>query len=206
MTTKKAGITSLEEVAQKKMPVNIVTQPRGGASDASTQLVLDAYGMNAEMIKSWGGSVTPTSTNICSGQMQDGKAQIWINMVVAAHPVISELSVLTDLIFLPFPAPILNKMASYGYSKTFLPAKTFKGQDKDVPMPGWPTLLVARNDLPEEVAYLLTKSLVENKPELVKGHAALKNFNIDASAEFRDAGIPIHPGAVRYYKEKGMMK
>jgi uncharacterized protein len=206
MVTKKSGITSLEEVARKKMPVRIVSQPRGGASEASMRLLLEAYGMTYDTIKSWGGSVTPTSTGVCQAQMTEGKADVWINMVVAGHPAISELAVSTDLIFLPISDEIIKKMEQYGYKKDFLPAKSFKGQDKDIPLLGWPTTVVAQKDLSPDLTYVLTKTIVENKPELVKGHAGLKDFDIQDAWKFTAYGAPLHPGAAKYYREKGMMK
>jgi hypothetical protein len=207
MVTKKSGVTSLEEVAKKKMPVRIVSQPQGGASEASMRLVLEAYGMTYEGIRSWGGSVTPTSTSVAQNQMTDGKADIWINMLVANHPMISELAVSTDIAFLPISDEIIKKLEAHGYKKAFLPAKSFRGQDKDVQLVGWPTTLVGHKDLPTEVAYVMTKTLLENKPELVKGHAALKDFAVEDAWKFQPYyGTPLHSGAEKYYREKGMMK
>jgi len=206
MATKRSGITSLEEVARKKLPVRIVTQPTGGASEASTRLVLEAYGMTYETIRSWGGAVTPTATGVVQAQMMDGKAEVWINMVVAGHPAISELAMSTDLVFLPMSDEIIKKLEPYGYKKTFLPAKSFKLQDKDIPLVGWPTILVADKDVKPEVAYILTKAIVENKPELVKGHSGLKDFIPEDAWKVSAYGISLHPGAEKYYRDKGMMK
>jgi hypothetical protein len=207
MATKRSGITSLEEVAKNKKPVRIVSQPRGGASEASMKLVLQAYGMTYEMIQSWGGSVTPTSTSVCQTQMADGKADIWINMLVAKHPMISELAISTDLLFIPMSNEITGKLEKFGYKKDILPAKSFRGQDNEVQLVGWPTTLVGHKDLPADLTYHLTKTLVENKPELVKGHAALHDFSIEDAWKFQSSyGTPLHPGAEKYYREKGMMK
>jgi TRAP transporter TAXI family solute receptor len=206
MATKRSGITSLEEVARKKMPVRIVTQPQGSASEASTRLVLEAYGMTYDQIKSWGGSVTPTATSVVQAQMADGKADVWINMVVAGHPAISELAISTELLFLPMSDQIIKKLEPYGYKKTFLPVKSFKGQDRDVPLIGWPTILAARKEVKPEVAYLLTKTIVENKSELVKGHAGFKDFNPEEAWKIQAFGLSLHPGAEKYYRDKKMIK
>ena len=206
MATKRSGVTSLEEVARKKMPVRIVTQPQGSGSEASTRLVLEAYGMTYDQIKSWGGSVTPTATSVVQAQMADGKADVWINMVVAGHPAISELAISTDLLFLPMSDQIIEKLEPYGYKKTFLPAKSFKGQERDVPLIGWPTILAARKDVSPEVAYILTKTIVENKPEMVKGHAGFRDFKPEEAWNIQAFGLSLHPGAEKYYRDKGMMK
>jgi TRAP transporter TAXI family solute receptor len=206
MATKRSGITSLEEVAKKKLPVKFVAQPMGSASEFSMRLILEAYGMTYEQIKSWGGQVTPTSTGVAQAQMVDGKADVWINMVTAGHPSISELAISTDLVFLPLSDEVIKKLTAYGYEKTFLPAKSFKGQDRDVPLVGWPTILLAHRDLKPEAAYLLTKTTVENKEKLVKAHAGFKDFNREDAWKLERYGIPLHPGAERYYRDKGMMK
>jgi len=206
MATKRSGITSLEEVAKKKLPVRFVAQPMGSASEFSMRLILEAYGMTYEQIKSWGGAVTPTSTGVAQAQMVDGKADVWINMVTAGHPSISELAISTDLVFLPLSDEVIKKLTAYGYEKTFLPAKSFKGQDRDVPLVGWPTILLAHRDLKPEAAYLLTKTIVENKEKLVKAHAGFKDFNPEDAWKLDRYGIPLHPGAERYYRDKGMTK
>jgi len=206
MATKRSGITSLEEVAKKKMPVRFVAQPVGSASEFSMRLILEAYGMTYDQIKSWGGSVTPTSTGVAQAQMVDGKADVWINVVTAGHPAVSELAISTELVFLPLSEDVIKKLTAYGYEKTFLPAKTFKGQERDVPLVGWPTILVAHKDLKPEVAYLLTKTIVENKEKLVKGHAGFKDFKPEDAWKLDRYGIPLHPGAQKYYRDKGMMK
>jgi len=206
MATKRSGITSLEEVARKKMPVKFVAQPMGSASEFSMRLILEGYGMPYDEIKSWGGSVTPTSTGVAQAQMVDGKADVWINVVTAGHPAISELAISTELVFLPLSEEVIKKLTAYGYEKTFLPAKTFKGQERDVPLVGWPTILVAHKDLKPEVAYLLTKTIVENKEKLVKGHAGFKDFNPADAWKLDRYGIPLHPGAEKYYRDKGVMK
>lgn len=206
MATKSSGINSLEEVAKKKMPVRIVAQPMGSASEFSMRLILEAYGMTYDGIKSWGGAVTPTSTGVAQAQMMDGKADIWINVITAGHPAISEVAISTDLVFLPLSDEVIKKLEPYGYNKTFLPAKSFKGQERDVPLVGWPTILVAHKDLKPEVAYLLTKTIVENKKELVKAHSGFKDFNPEEAWKFQAYGIPLHPGAAKYYRDKGMIK
>lgn len=206
MATKRSGITSLEEVARKKLPVRVVTQPRGSASEASTRLVLEAYGMTYEDIKSWGGSVTPTATGVVQAQMTDGKADVWINMVVAGHPAISELALSTELVFIPMSDEIIRKLEPLGYRKTFLQAKSFKGQDRIVPLVGWPTILAAHKDVKPELAYLLTQTIVENKSELIKGHAGFKDFTPEDAWKVQAFGIPLHPGAEKYYREKKMLK
>jgi TRAP-type uncharacterized transport system substrate-binding protein len=75
-----------------------------------------------------------------------------------------------------------------------------------VPLAGWSSVLLALKSLQPEVAYQLTKALVENKEQLVKGHAALKNFKTEKAWMFHPYNTPLHPGAEKYYRDKGMIK
>jgi len=206
IATKRSGITSLEEVAKKKIPARFVSQPVGSTAETSMPLLLEAYGMSSEAIKSWGGSITPTSTGVAQAQMTDGKADIWIQVVTAGHPAVSELALSTELNFLPASDEVIKKMMEYGFEKSILPAKVFKGQDKEVPYVGFPSILIGHKDLPSEVAYLLTKTIIENKEALKKAHAGFKNFIPEQAWRFDRYGIPLHPGAEKYYRDKGMMK
>jgi TRAP transporter TAXI family solute receptor len=206
IATKRSGIASLEDVAKKKLPVRFVSQPVGSTGEFSMRLLFEAYGMNYDALKSWGGSVTPTSTGVAQAQMVDGKADVWIQVVTAGHPAVSELALSTDLNFLPSEEHIIRKMTEYGYETTVLPAKVFKGQDKEVSYVGFPTILIAHKDLKPELAYLLTKIIFENKDALVKAHAGFKNFNPQEAWKLEKYGIPFHPGAEKYYRDKGMMK
>jgi TRAP transporter TAXI family solute receptor len=206
VATKRSGIASLEDVAKKMMPVRIVTQPVGSSGEVSLRLLLEAYGITYDDIKSWGGSVTPTSTGVASAQMIDGKADIWVQVIVAGHPAISELAMATDVVFLPYSKAIIDKLENYGYQEAVLPAKTFKGQDQAVPMVGYPTILIVQRDLNPELVYVLTKAIVENQQQLVKAHAGFKNFIPEDAWKMIRIGIPLHSGAEKYYREKGMMK
>ena len=206
VATKRSGITSLENVAKKMMPVRIVTQPVGSSGEVSLRLLLEAYGITYDDIKSWGGSVTPTSTGVASAQMIDGKADIWVQVIVAGHPAISELAMATDVVFLPYSKAIIDKRENYGYQEADLPAKTFKGQDQAVPMVGYPSILIVQRDLNPELVYVLTKAIVENQQQLVKAHAGFKNFIPEDAWKMIKIGIPLHSGVEKYYRDKGMMK
>ncbi len=83
-----------------------------------------------------------------------------------------------------------------------IPAGTYPGQENDVTTIAQPNFLAVREDLPEDVVYLITKTVYENLPFLQGIHAATKNMSLDRAI----AGLPmpLHPGALKYYKEQGI--
>jgi TRAP transporter TAXI family solute receptor len=93
-----------------------------------------------------------------------------------------------------------------GYTAATMPADTFKNQSKPVNTVGFPTVLITNTELPEPVAYAVTKTVVENKDALVRGHAGLVEFDPRTAWQPDKVGIPLHPGAERAYREKGWMR
>lgn len=84
-----------------------------------------------------------------------------------------------------------------------IPAGTYEGQSEDVPTLAITNILVTHSDVSDEVAYEMTKQLFENLDDMVAAHAAAKAI----SAENGPKGLPLplHPGAERYYTEKGLL-
>jgi TRAP-type uncharacterized transport system substrate-binding protein len=71
---------------------------------------------------------------------------------------------------------------------------------------GFPTVLITNTALPEPIAYTITKTLIESKEALVRGHAGLAAFDPTTAWKPENVGVPLHPGAERAYREKGWMK
>jgi len=65
-------------------------------------------------------------------------------------------------------------------------------------------VLIASTDVKDDVAYNIVKSLFENQSELAATHAKGKELSLKNAST--GVSIPFHPGAVKYYKEKGLMK
>ena len=63
--------------------------------------------------------------------------------------------------------------------------------------------LVTHSDVSDDLAYEMTKRLFENLPDMVAGHNAAKAISLDNATA--GAPAPLHPGAERFYKEKGLM-
>jgi len=92
-----------------------------------------------------------------------------------------------------------------GLMATVIPKTAYKGMKADVPAVGTVTCVITDKNLPDDVAYEIVKILYANWPELAK----VKKKAIEASKPenaLKGARIPVHPGAMRYYKEKGYVK
>lgn len=82
-----------------------------------------------------------------------------------------------------------------------MPAGMYEGVDEPVDTLGIPNVLVVNADMPDDLAYELTKLLFEKKDELVAVHAAAENLSVDFT--LGSTPVPLHPGAIRYFEEIG---
>jgi TRAP transporter TAXI family solute receptor len=101
------------------------------------------------------------------------------------------------------PATVVDKIGA-PYGKGVIPKGTYNGQTADVPTAIVRNYLVTRSGLSADTVYAMTKAMFEHLPELAAAHSAAKGIQLQHALE----GMPIalHPGAERYYKEKGLLK
>jgi TRAP transporter TAXI family solute receptor len=94
--------------------------------------------------------------------------------------------------------------AKYGnlYSKGVIPAKTYPGQDKDNKIAVVQNILVANAKMPDQVAYDIVKTLFEKRDEVALAHGEAKAIVLETQNN-ENTTIPWHPGAAKYFKEKG---
>ncbi|SHH87651.1 TAXI family TRAP transporter solute-binding subunit [Cognatishimia maritima] len=95
------------------------------------------------------------------------------------------------------------------YIPSGIPAGVYEGVDYDVKTPAVSAMLVVSSELDEELVYGITKALWNNNTRklLDNGHAKGKQITPDTALDGVEAlGVPLHPGAERYYREAGLLK
>lgn len=88
------------------------------------------------------------------------------------------------------------------WNRFVVKAGTYPGQKTDIQTISQPNFLAARTDISEETVYKMTKTIYENLPFLVGIHKATKAMSLDHA--INGLPVPLHPGAAKYYKEKGI--
>jgi hypothetical protein len=206
VATRKLGIGSVRDIRERKLPVRVYTQPVGALGEFAGRQLLRAAGLSYADIKAWGGSTQHVGYNIIIDAFKDGRADVLFAVVTPKHPSVSEIASSVDVEFLGLDADTARALLPLGYAPATMPPDTFKNQAKPVSTVGFPTVLITNKDLPEPIAYTVTKTIVENKDALVRGHAGLAEFDPRTAWQPDKVGIPLHPGAERAYREKGWMK
>jgi len=203
---KKTGIKNMEELVAKKHPVKIAIKAVGALGEMACKEVLDTFGVKYETIKTWGGSVTHTGAPQVTNLLRDGQADITIDHVGVGQAAISELAMTSNIHFIQLSDDTIKKLNAKGWNTVTMPANTWKGQTNNIKTLSSGVVLLASADLPDAVAYAITKKLCESKTELGAAYAAMKEFDPATAWTPLKNGAPLHPGAAKYYKEKGYMK
>jgi TRAP transporter TAXI family solute receptor len=206
VATKKSKISSLSDIAKKKMPIHLATMTRGSIGEIVSGQVMAAVDAPYETIRSMGGRVTHTSYQVIADMLTDGKADLFMHVVTAGHPAMSEIAMTAEVVFQNIPDEAIKKLTALGWNPATLPANTFKGQTTPIKTIGTSTNLICSDKLPNDVAYAITKVLCESSKTLIAGHAGLKTFKPSLAWKPELLGVPLHPGAEKFYREKGWMK
>ncbi|KJS21752.1 MAG: hypothetical protein VR72_09065 [Clostridiaceae bacterium BRH_c20a] len=195
--------TSLEQITQEKIGLKISPGPRGSGSENTTQLVLKEYGIGYEDLKNWGGSFEFSSPGDAVDKIRDGHLDTYGCQTTAGDPSTTDLAVSRKMSFIPLSDKVSDALVTqYGYTKGAIPAGTYQGQDNDVPTVYDSVILVVNKDASEDLVYNLVKTLVEKEADLKNVHAIFKDFDPNVASQMP---LKLHPGAEKYFKEKGLL-
>ena len=200
---KKSSIHSMSDLKDKR----IVPGKVGFTGTAIAELVLKAHNITFDSIKKNGGSVSYVGYSDSAALMKDGHSDCYMAVTSCPQSTIIDLNFRPGVRFVPIDAVHMKKVLGMepGLMETVIPRTAYKGMDADVPALGTVTCIIINKDVPDDIAYDIVKNLYANWPELAK---VKKKAIEDSKPEkaLMGAGIPVHPGALRYYKEKGYAK
>jgi len=199
---------TVQIVARRDGPLHTIADLRGqrvgvgapgSGTEVSARVVIEAHDLSYA-------DVRPDYLSFAevAAQMQDRTLDAGV--VTASFPVsaITDASMTVGVRLLPVSDDAMARIsAEYPFFKrVVIPAGTYRGQDEDVQTVAVENLLVVSEDLDEQLAYELTRLLFESLEELGRTHVAAKEIDI---ADATTAPIPLHPGAERYYRERGVL-
>lgn len=199
------GFKTLKDVLESGKPINILMKPPGSNIPPTVDVVLAAHGTSIQKIKSQGGQVIQVNPDQMASIIRDGRADIYFDTILRGHPTITEIALTGDVKFLDMSEESITALAKVGLKRGNIP-KWFDGQTAEVLGADFGTHLIVNKDMPDEQAYQLTKLFVEHSPEIAEEFKAWKAFKPELAATPENNGVPLHPGAIRYYKEKNILK
>jgi len=193
------GIEKMQDLKGKR----ISTGAPGSGTETIALRILEAYGMDPEKdVKREKLSVAESVNAIKDKKIE---AFFWSGGVPTAAVTDLAATPGTRIKLLDHADAIPNLVKKYGplYVKGVIPAKSYPGQDKDVHVADVWNVLVVHEKMDEKLAYQITKTVFEKKADLVAVHQ--EAANIDPAKQYQGGSpIPFHPGAVKYFSEKGL--
>lgn len=197
VASKDSGIKELDDFKGKKISVGA----RGSGNEVNCRQIFDFYGLDYKNLQP---IFLPYGET--ADQFKDRHLDGFIFTIGTPNPAIQDITTTQDVTFVPLDgAKVDAVIAKFPYMvKDSIPAGTYKGQNEAVPTLSVQAILVANKNMPDEVAYELTRLLYENSGAVAKAHNKGAEIKVENATD--GVTIPLHPGAEKYLKEKGIIK
>jgi len=192
-----SGIKSVADLKGKA----IGPGPRGHTGEFAARQVLEIYGLTYKDMS----KVHHVGYADTVALMKDGHCDGWL--LCTTIPGASVMDIASSrkirLIILPEEKIKAMQKLNAGYIRRDIPRGTYQGVDYDVPTFGFFTHLIISAKLPDDLVYKITKTLVKDLPRY--GDVVKDMKGVTPKDLALDIGIPFHPGALKYYKEIGIL-
>jgi hypothetical protein len=192
VSLKRSGITSVAQLDGRRVNVG----PRAGTPGTYFPLMFKALGLNV--------TVSNGQAADAASQLADGLVDCFAFAAGLPFPAYSELEATNEVTFFSFtPDQIATlKKALPELSDAVVPAGTYRTLAEDQPTLGVFNFAIIHKAMPDDLAYAIVEAVHADHAELVKGHAAAKE-TVPANV-VKNTFLPFHPGAARYYRERGL--
>jgi TRAP transporter TAXI family solute receptor len=193
-----SGITSFEELAGKRVNVG---NP-GSGQRATMEVVMDAFGMDMDSFA----LATEYKGSEMAKQICDDNIDAMIYTIGHPAAAIKEATTTCDVKLISVVGDPIDMLVNDNpyYRTATIPGGMYAGTDEDVTTFGVGATFVTSANVPEETAYIVAKAVLSNLDDFRGLHPAFAN--LDAAQMISDGlSAPLHPGAVRAYKELGLM-
>ncbi len=197
VTLADSGINSVADLKGKRVAVGAA----GSGVEANAKQILEAYGISFDDLAladhvSFKDAVQKLKNN-----------QLDAAFLTAGYPTaaVNELAASKSIKLIAIDdehASALKEKYPF-YVQDIIPAGTYKGVDEDVKTVAVKAILIVRKDIPEDVVYNMLKAIFEHTDEIAKAHAKGAMINLDNAV--KGMSIPWHPGAEKFFKEKGKL-
>lgn len=199
VTLEGRGIEKVTDLKGKR----VSTCSPGSGTEVMALRLLEAYGMDADRDM----KRDRLGASESAGAIKDKKidAYFWVSGLPTSSVLDLAATPGIKMKLIAHADAVPKMRAKYGplYSKGIIPAKTYPRQDADVPVVLVVNMLVCHENMKGDIVYDVVKTLFERKPELEAVHSAVKNLTLEAQTT-EGSPIPFHPGAIRYFTEKGL--
>lgn len=192
-----SNIKTIEDLKGK--PVSVGAP--GSGNEVTLRQILNTAGITYDDIEPFYLSFSESSEHF-----KDGHIDAFHTNSSVPAAIVHDLNSLNKVTLLPVGGTLRDKLvAQYPfYTPVSIPANTYKYQTEPYETVAVQALLIADAKLPEELVYEITKAIFENLDEIKAAHSAAEGMSLETALD--GIAIKLHPGAEKYFKEKGLIK
>ena len=195
VATKESGIKSLADLKGKRLSVGA---PKSG-TELNARAILQGAGLSYKDL----GKVEYLPFGESVELMKNRQLDATLQSAGLGVSSIRDLATSVPIVVVEIPAAVVDKVGS-PYVKVSIPANTYEGQTAAVPTAAVVNYLVTHSGVKDETVYQMTKAVYQSLPDLAAAHAAAKDIKLESA--LAGMPVPMHPGAQRYFDEKGVKK
>jgi TRAP-type uncharacterized transport system substrate-binding protein len=207
-------ITSLSQIKQERFPLKLstrlVTQSalRQNSTMFTIAAAMRAAGFTFAELRKWGGKIhlaPRPSDPTRRASIEDGTVNAIFDEGIKSW---ARTALENGFRFLPVDGVVCKSMVGMGYRPTVMSKSRFQGMAEDVTtidFSGWP--MIVRADMPDDSAYAICEA-IERRKEVIPtdNYKPLDMAQLCANDEEAPYDVPLHPGAKRFYRERGYLK
>ena len=195
---KDAKIQTVKDLKGKRVCVG----PLGSGTEQNAIQILEAHGMTFSDLS----KVERLTAAESSDYLKDGRLDAAFYSVGVGAAALVDTAMMVDTVIVPIDtqaAEALIKKYPF-FTKAVVPKGAYKGMEADVSTVAVMAILVARAEMEEAMAYQITKVIFDNLKDIERAHAKGKEVTLESA--LTGMSIPLHPGAEKFFKEKGIKK
>lgn len=190
-----SGVKKLEDFKGKKVSVGA----RGSGNEVNCRQIFQYFGLDYKNVEP---IFLPYGET--ADQFKDRQLDGFVFTIGTPNPAIQDITTAQSVQFIPVEGAKVDELVGKFpfLVKDAIPAGTYKGQDKPVPTLSVQCILVVNKNMSDDDVYAMTKALYENLDDVAKAHNKGTEISVAHAAD--GITIPFHPGAARYFAEKGI--
>ncbi len=199
-------LNSMDEIFGQKKKVRLAISQAGSSDTWVLERVLDSYKTSIPDLEKAGFTFLRGNYAFQANQFKDQNADGVFTFLAIPGAAVTEASVGRKLKLLDFSESSLKHLEQFGITKGKIPAGTYEkaANTKDVITAVAGSVITVHKGMSDELAYRLTKAFNDNYQKARKVHSSMETYEIKDGPT--GCGLPLHPGAIKYYKEKGVLK
>ena len=198
---------TMDEIFKQKKAVRIGISPAGTSEEWVFRKVLAHYKTDYKELEALGFKFFRGSYAEQASQFKDRNVDGVFTFLALPAASVTEATIGRNLKIMNFPPDVLESLSKYGIGAGKIPAGTYSkaaNANEDVTTAAAGSVILANKNLSDDIAYRIAKVIHENLDEFRKIHGSLVPYELKHAVT--GTGVPLHPGAEKYYREKGVLK